>query len=177
MQASSKAAGAMTPAETEAFRDSLLALLPAMRAFARYLVAGRGDPDDLVQDTVVSAWANRAGFSLGTNLRAWLFTIMRNQFINDARRQSRMIATATDELMDGLKARAEQDGRVALRETERALRCLRDDQRQALVLVAALGLSYEEAAAVCGCAVGTIKSRVSRGRAQLLELLGTGRDS
>ncbi len=153
-------------------RDQVLELLPALRAFARSLTRNRAEADDLVQETLLKALSNIEKFDPGTNLRAWLFTILRNSYYTDMRKKRRE--------NDGLSALAQQDHTmgpgqdwsVTLSTLKEALAQLPDDQREALVLVGAAGLSYEEAADVCGCALGTIKSRVNRARAKLLSLMG-----
>jgi RNA polymerase sigma factor (sigma-70 family) len=156
------------------FREELVALLPHLRAFARGLCPGRPDQaDDLVQETVMRAWAARDRFVPGTNLKAWTFTIMRNHFLNEIRRNKR-----TDQLEDGaaellLVTEANQEDAIHLSDLERALQQLPPERREALLLVGASGFSYEEAALVCGVAVGTMKSRVGRGRAQLGAILAT----
>lgn len=165
------------PAETPEggtpdLRAQVLELLPALRAFARSLTRNRTEADDLVQETLLKALSNIDKFDPGTNLRAWLFTILRNSYYTDMRKKRRE--------SDGLSALAHQDHNigpsqdwsVTLTSLKEALAQLPDDQREALVLVGAAGLSYEEAADVCGCALGTIKSRVNRARAKLLSLMG-----
>jgi RNA polymerase sigma factor (sigma-70 family) len=164
-----------TPAaqsDSRQFKAGLIELLPHLRAFARGL-CGRADrADDLAQEAVLRAWSARASFVPGTNLKAWLFTIARNHFLNDLRRARR-----EDQLEDGqaeaaLISQADQEEGLYLQDLHRALNRLPPERREALLLVGATGFSYEEAAQVCGVAVGTIKSRVARGRAQLSELLG-----
>ncbi|MFS8036362.1 sigma-70 family RNA polymerase sigma factor [Xanthobacter sp. AM11] len=153
-------------------RTQVLEFLPALRAFARSLTRNRTEADDLVQETLLKALSNMEKFDLGTNLRAWLFTILRNTYYTEIRRRRRE--------NDGMSALAQQDTNIGpsqewsatLSSLKDALAKLPDDQREALVLVGAAGLSYEEAAEVCGCALGTIKSRVNRARAKLLVLMG-----
>jgi len=159
-------------ASAEALRTQVLEFLPALRAFARSLTRNRTEADDLVQETLLKALANIDKFDPGTNLRAWLFTILRNTYYTEIRKRRREA--------DGLSVLAQQDANigpgqewsVTLSSLKEALAQLPDDQREALVLVGAAGLSYEEAAEVCGCALGTIKSRVNRARAKLLVLMG-----
>lgn len=162
-----------TGPDTEpALEQQVLALLPALRAFARSLTRNRTEADDLVQETLLKALANIDRFDPGTNLRAWLFTIQRNTYYTDMRKRRREA--------EGLSALSRQDTNVGpsqewsmtLQTLQEALTHLPDDQREALVLVGAAGLSYEEAAEVCGCALGTIKSRVNRARHKLLALMG-----
>ncbi|WP_370877768.1 sigma-70 family RNA polymerase sigma factor [Xanthobacter agilis] len=153
-------------------RTQVLEFLPALRAFARSLTRNRTEADDLVQETLLKALANVDRFDPGTNLRAWLFTILRNTYYTDMRKRRRET--------EGLSVLAHQDSNVGpsqewsmtLKSLQEALTHLPDDQREALVLVGAAGLSYEEAAEVCGCALGTIKSRVNRARTKLLVLMG-----
>jgi RNA polymerase sigma-70 factor, ECF subfamily len=157
---------------TGTFRTQLLAFLPNLRAFAMSLVGKRDRADDLTQETILKAWSNMDRFEEGTNLQAWLFTIMRNTFISQCRRDVREVPDP-----DGLKAQAqtcppEQEGYVDLQDLHRALTQVPPEQREALILVAGAGFSYEEAAAIVGCPVGTVKSRVNRGRLKLAELLG-----
>jgi len=157
---------------TEAFRSQLVALLPNLRAFAMSLLGNRDRADDLTQETILKAWSHMDSFEEGTNLQAWLFTIMRNTFISQCRREAREVPDP-----DGLKAQArtcppEQEGYVDLQDLHRALSQVPPEQREALILVAGAGFSYEEAAAIVGCPIGTVKSRVNRGRLKLAELLG-----
>jgi RNA polymerase sigma-70 factor, ECF subfamily len=157
---------------TETFRTQLLALVPNLRAFAMSLLGNRDRADDLTQETILKAWSHMDRFEEGTNLQAWLFTIMRNTFISQCRRDVREVPDP-----DGLKAQAqtcppEQEGYVDLQDLHRALTEVPPEQREALILVAGAGFSYEEAAAIVGCPVGTVKSRVNRGRLKLAELLG-----
>lgn len=157
---------------TETFTAQLLALVPSLRAFGMSLLGNRDRADDLTQDTLLKAWTHMDSFKEGTNLRAWLFTIMRNSFISQCRRNAREVQDP-----DGLKAEAricppEQHGHVDLQDLQRALTCVPPEQREALILVGGAGFSYEEAATIVGCPVGTVKSRVNRGRLKLAELLG-----
>jgi len=155
------------------FRENLLATLPNLRAFAMSLVGQPHAADDLVQDTLVKAWAARDSFQPGTNLRAWLFTILRNTFYSDMRRRRHEVADYDGELSQRtMSTPPEQHGRLDFADFEAALTQLSSDQREALILITAEGFSYEEAAAICGCAVGTVKSRVNRARARLSEILG-----
>ena len=152
-------------------RDELVSHLPALRAFALSLTRDGASADDLVQDTIVKAWTNMDKFQPGTNLRAWLFTILRNNFYSARRKTKREVPDS-----DGIHAarqatRPEHDGRLALHDFRAAFSHLPDEQREALILVGALGFSYEEAAEMTGVAVGTVKSRANRGRRRLAELL------
>jgi len=153
-------------------RDEIVGELPALRAFALSLTRDGSSADDLVQDTVVKAWSNIDKFKPGTNLRAWLFTILRNTFYSNRRKMVREVSDVDGVLTGRLAEKPHHDGRLALRDFRRAFDRLPDEQREALILVGASGFSYEDAAAMCGCAVGTIKSRANRGRRRLAELLG-----
>jgi len=153
-------------------RDEIVALIPSLRAFARSLTRNATDADDLVQETLLKAYGNLDKFTPGTQLRQWLFTIMRNAFYSGHRKHGREVTSAEDGIVDRGAAPPEQEWSVYGGEIGAALASLSDDQRQALMLVGAMGVSYEEAAEVCGCAVGTMKSRVNRGRSRLAALLG-----
>lgn len=153
------------------WRDEVVALIPALRAFAWSLSRNGSDADDLVQDTLIKAWANREKFETGTNLRAWLFTILRNTYYTTLLRRRREVRDETGEHAGRLKSPPTQEWSIAMRDLQAALQKLPDEHREALILVGAAGLSYEEAAEICGCALGTIKSRVNRARARLLRLL------
>jgi RNA polymerase sigma-70 factor, ECF subfamily len=156
---------------TSSWRDDVVALIPALRAFAWSLSHNGSDADDLVQDTLIKAWTNREKFEPGTNLRAWLFTILRNTYYTNVLRRRREVRDETGEYASTLRAAPTQDWSVAMRSLQGALQQLPDEHREALILVGAAGLSYEEAAEICGCALGTIKSRVNRARARLLKIM------
>ena len=165
----------MRARRTEAFKAELAAVIPQLRGYARSLSGNRDTADDLVQETLLKAWAARDRFEPGTNIRAWTFIILRNQFLSQVRRarfHGEWDEIAADRL---LSAPAGQDKKVELADLERAMRQLPQAQREALILVGAGGFAYEEAATICGCAVGTIKSRVARGRAALESMLAEGR--
>jgi RNA polymerase sigma-70 factor (ECF subfamily) len=153
------------------WRDSVVALIPALRAFAWSLSHNASDADDLVQDTLIKAWTNRDKFEPGTNLRAWLFTILRNTYYTAAVRRRREVRDETGKYAATLSSPPTQDWSLAMRALQAALAQLPDEHREALILVGAAGLTYEEAAEVCGCALGTIKSRVNRARARLLRIM------
>lgn len=144
--------------------------LPLLRALARSLTRSPPEADDLVQETLTKAIANIDQFSPGTNLRAWLCTIERNAFYTNYHRKAREPLLDVEEL-PGVCVQAPQEWSVKLRTVDRALQQLSVDQREAVMLVGGVGMSYEEAAKICDCAIGTIKSRVSRGRTALLERL------
>lgn len=152
-------------------RDAMLAAVPSLRAFAISLCGNIDRADDLVQETLTRAIAHISSFQPGTNMSAWLFTILRNLFRSEYRKRRREVEDADGKYADTLKSNPEQYSRVEFDEFLLALARLPPDQREALVLVGASGFSYEEAAAICECAVGTIKSRVSRARTRLSELL------
>ncbi len=152
-------------------RDQLIVHLPALRAFALSLTRNASAADDLVQDTILRAWSSFHHFTVGTNLRAWLFTILRNCFYSDLRRHRREVQDSDGIFAERLSQKPDHDSALAMRDFQRCFEKLIDEHREALVLVGALGFSYEEAAATIGCAVGTVKSRVSRGRRRLVELL------
>jgi len=152
-------------------RDEIVIHLKPMRAFALSLTRDMSRADDLVQDTVVKAWTNIDKFEPGTNMRAWLFTILRNTFYSERRKARREVSDAEGVLTEQIAEKPSHDGRLALADFRRAFEHLPDEQREALILVGAEGFSYEDAAAMCGCAVGTIKSRANRGRRKLAELL------
>ncbi|MBN9145975.1 MULTISPECIES: sigma-70 family RNA polymerase sigma factor [Novosphingobium] len=157
------------------FKRELTQVVPHLRAFARGL-CGRPDlADDLVQDTLLRAWAARDRFVPGTSIRAWTFTILRNAWFTEMRR-NRFRADYDETVADRiLTSPAGQEAPLHLADLSRALMELPAERREALLLVGAGGFSYEEAAAICGCAVGTIKSRVGRGRAQLTAMIEEGR--
>lgn len=158
-------------ADGESFGEALIAALPVLRAFARSLCGNRVQADDLVQETAVKALANQDRFTPGTNFNAWLITILRNHFYSEGRKRRREVEDVDDNYAARLYDVPGQEGHVALGEFVRALKEVPDEQREALILVGASGFSYEEAAEICGVRVGTIKSRVSRARARLSELL------
>jgi RNA polymerase sigma-70 factor (ECF subfamily) len=157
------------------FKDELAHVIPHLRAFGRSLSGNRDLADDLVQVTLLKAWAARKRFQAGTNMRAWTFIILRNLFLSQMRRAR--FKGEWDELTANrlLAAPASQDRHVELGDMQRALMHLPQPQREALILVGAGGFAYEEAAEICGCAVGTIKSRVARGRVALEALLSEGK--
>jgi RNA polymerase sigma-70 factor, ECF subfamily len=152
-------------------RDSILAAIPNLRAFAISLSGNVDRADDLVQETVLRALANIDSFQPGTNMPAWLFTILRNLFRSEYRKRRREVEDATGMYAESMKSQPEQGSRLEFEELRVALAQLPDDQREAVILVGASGFSYEEAAAICECAVGTIKSRVNRARNRLAELM------
>jgi RNA polymerase sigma-70 factor (ECF subfamily) len=154
------------------FRGSLIKELPSLRAFAVSLCGSMSTADDLVQDTLLKAWSNSDKFAAGTNLRAWLFTILRNTYFSLYRKRSREVQDSEGTYAQRLAVHGAQDGHVDLADFRKALALLPEEQREALIMIGASGLSYEEAAAICGVALGTIKSRVNRARTRLAQLLG-----
>ncbi len=156
------------------FKTQLAQVIPHLRAFGRSLSGSRDLADDLVQETLLKAWAARKRFQAGTNMRAWTFIILRNLYLSQMRR-ARFKGEWDDLVADRLLAApASQDRHVELADMQRALLHLPQPQREALILVGAGGFAYEEAAEICQVAVGTIKSRVARGRVALEALMSEG---
>ena len=145
---------------------------PALWRYCVVLSASRVEADDLAQRTCLRALDRAAQFQSGTSLRAWLFTILRNTYYSNRRKAKREVADVDGVFTESLAEKPAHDGHMQMADFRRALGKLKDEQREALLLVGASGFSYEEAAAMCGVAVGTIKSRTNRARAQLAELLG-----
>jgi RNA polymerase sigma-70 factor (ECF subfamily) len=152
-------------------RDVMLAAVPSLRAFAISLCGNVDRADDLVQEALLRAWANLDSFQPGTNMSAWLFTILRNLFRSEYRKRRREVEDADGSYADSLTSLPDQTSHLELDEFRRALNLLPADQRESLILVGASGFSYEETAQICGCAVGTVKSRVNRARSRLAEIL------
>lgn len=155
-------------------RDAIIGHLPALRTFALSLCRDTSQADDLLQDTVVKAWSKFHLFTPGTNLRAWLFTILRNNFYSGRRKRAREVEDPGEVMAGQMVSKADQYGHLALGELQAALKMIPDEQREALILVGAMGFTVEEAAETCGCAPGTIKSRTNRARRALAALLGLG---
>ncbi|QRM34441.1 sigma-70 family RNA polymerase sigma factor [Microvirga sp. VF16] len=155
----------------QAFMDGIMDNLAPLRAYAISLTKAVDRAEDLVQDTVLRALSRQESFEAGTNLQAWLFTILRNSFFTEHRRAAREIEDVDGRLAGAMTTSADQDSRLVLQELAAALARLPQEQREALLLVAMEGLSYEETAAALGCAVGTVKSRVNRARNRLAEML------
>ncbi len=153
----------------------MIASIPYLRAFAISLCRDATKADDLVQETLLKAWANFATFDEGTNLKAWLFTILRNTYFSERRKKLREVQDVNNVYSDRLCAMSEQQGCMDLGDFVTALHQLPPEQKEALMLVGAEGFTYEEAARICGCKVGTIKSRVNRGRGQLASILQLSR--
>jgi RNA polymerase sigma-70 factor (ECF subfamily) len=155
----------------EHFKTELSKMIPFMRAFARSLTHNVESADDLAQETLAKAWQARSSFAPGTNLKAWLFMILRNQFYSDCRRAWRQVAWDQEMAEQIPDSPHQQLWSAQLSDTGRAFSQLSAEQREALILVAASGHSYDEAATICGCAVGTIKSRVARARKAIVAML------
>ncbi len=162
------------PETDKAFQKELVALIPHLRAFARTLAGEPAAADDLAQDAMVKAWDARTSFQMGTNMKAWTFMILRNQFYSEKRRAWRQTQLDQEAAERTLIAVDDPEAPVALDELRLGLGMLPPEQREALVLVGAGGFAYEEAAEICGCAVGTVKSRVSRARRALQAILEDG---
>ena len=162
-------------ANSAEMRGALLSLIPNVRAFAVSLCGDVGYADDLVQETLLKAWTHFERFVPGTNLRAWLFTILRNHYFSECRMRRHRCEDPDRHKLEALCVPPGQDGYVDMQDFRKALNVLPAEQREALILVSAAGFSYEEAVAICACAVGTIKSRVHRARATLAQLLGVQR--
>jgi RNA polymerase sigma-70 factor (ECF subfamily) len=159
-------------ADSVPLKQALLGLIPNLRAFAVSLCGDVERADDLVQETLLKAWDHLESFQEGTNLRAWLFTILRNTYFSECRRRRREVEDRDGNKAAELAVHPGQHGHLDMQDFRRALNLLPPDQREALILVGAAGFSYEEAAGISNCAVGTIKSRVNRARSKLVELLG-----
>jgi len=166
--------GGASPVMEGRFKRELVALIPHLRAFARTLTGDQASADDLAQDALMKAWDARASYQMGTNMKAWTFMILRNQFYSDKRRSWRQTQLDQEAAERTLVAIDDPQAPLALDELRLALAMLPAEQREALILVGAGGFAYEEAAEICGCAVGTVKSRVSRARRALHGILETG---
>src|SRR5277367_1150146 len=162
---------AMDQGSETVFKRDLVRLIPHLRAFARTLCGDATAADDLAQDTMMKAWDARASFEMGTNMKAWTFMILRNQFYSEKRRSWRQSQLDQEAAERTLVAIDDPSAPVALDELRMGLAMLPAEQREALILVGAGGFAYEEAAVICACAVGTVKSRVSRA---LMEILKRG---
>jgi RNA polymerase sigma-70 factor, ECF subfamily len=153
------------------FRDDLIAAIPSLRAFGFSLTSRSDRADDLVQETLMKAWKHHSKFQEGTNIKAWLYTILRNEFYSQLRKRRREVEDADGQYSGRVLVQPQQQGHLDMADLKTALQKLPDDQREAIILVGASGFSYEEAAVICGVATGTIKSRVSRARTKLIEIL------
>jgi len=161
----------MSDGPTDSFRDRLVKEIPNLRAFAASLSGSMQTADDLVQDTLLKAWGHSGKFAEGTNLRAWLFTILRNTYYSLYRRRGREVQDTDGFYSSRVAVQGNQESAIDLADFRLALAKLPEEQREVLIMVGATGLSYEEAAEICNVAVGTIKSRVNRARNRLAELL------
>jgi RNA polymerase sigma-70 factor (ECF subfamily) len=156
------------------FESELISLIPQLRAFGRTLSGDAAQGDDLAQEALAKAWASQASYQMGTNMKAWVFMILRNQFYSEKRRSWRSSALDPEMAERTLVAVTSETGGLELDELRRALHMLPDDQREALILIGAAGLSYEEVCDITGVAVGTVKSRVSRARDRLALIYAEG---
>lgn len=151
--------------------DEILQHIPALRAYALSLTRDPSAADDLVQTALVNGWSNLSSYRPGTNMRAWLFTILRNAFLSERRKTKREVAYDDAVHSRALSVGPDHDGRLALDEFRQAFVLLPDDQREALTLITVVGMTYAEAAETCDVAIGTVKSRVNRGRIQMAKML------
>lgn len=159
--------------QADGFEDGLLALLPRMRRFAAGLARNLPEADDLCQMTIERALRSRAQWQAGTRLDSWMYRIMRNIWIDEGRAKTRRVRTFVDADEGlGVGASGGQEARAELNDVDRALAKLPDEQREAVLLVMVEGYSYKEAAEIVGCPVGTLNSRLVRGRDALMALLG-----
>ena len=161
----------LLPEGEQMVTDDMVALVPQLHTFARSLCRDGVRADDPVQEALMRAINNIERFKPGTNLKAWLFTIVRNEHYSQLRRRKFEAQGVDTDLLPEPSVPPDHDGKLELRDLNMALSSLSPGQRTALILVSVSGFSYEEAAAICGCAVGTIKSRVARARETLLEML------
>ncbi len=152
-------------------KDDMLRTIPSLRAFAFSLCGNADRADDLVQETLMKAWINQHSFTQGTSMSAWLFTILRNVFYSEYRKRRREVEDAEGTMAARLVSVPEQNGHMDLQDLRSALQKLPAEQREALILVGGSGFAYEEAAQICGCALGTLKSRVNRARTAIAALL------
>ena len=164
-----------TQANSDAqFQSELVALAPQMRAFARSLTGNAAEADDLAQETILKAWRARASYSMGSNMKAWTFRILRNQFLSDKRRAWRTEPLDPEVAERTLVAADDPSAALDVSDVRRGMMRLSVEQREALILIGAAGMSYQEAAGICQTAIGTMKSRVSRARAALQIILALG---
>lgn len=161
----------LSPEDLKAFKAQMVALIPALRAFARGLCRDRVLADDLVQEAMMRAWASRHTFITGSNFRAWMFIILRNHYYAGAKKRSRYTVWDPEAAERVLVQDATQEAGLHVEDVNRAMQRLPEQQREILLLVAGAGLSYEEAVEVAGCNIGTVKSRLNRGRAAIKALI------
>lgn len=159
------------PLDDKDFRDQLVAIIPSLRAFARGLCGTRDMADDMVQDAMTRAWAARQSYAAGSNFRAWMFMILRNHYYTTLRKNARMVSWDPEVAERVLVAGPTQQDGLNVQDVQKALLKLPAEQREVLLLIGANGVSYEEASDIMGCAIGTIKSRLARGRVALTALI------
>jgi RNA polymerase sigma-70 factor (ECF subfamily) len=159
------------PLDDKDFRDQLVAIIPPLRAFARGLCGTRDMADDMVQDAMTRAWAARQSYAAGSNFRAWMFMILRNHYYTTLRKNARMVSWDPEVAERVLVTGPTQQDGLNVQDVQAALQKLPVEQREVLLLIGANGVSYEEAADIMGCAIGTIKSRLARGRVALAALI------
>ncbi len=157
--------------EKDDFKRQLLATIPSLRSFARGLCGDRETADDMAQEAMAKAWAARESFAPGTNFRAWIFMILRNHFYSTMRRDTRMVSWEPEAFEGLLHSPPDQEDKINVADVIKAMQALPSEQREVLILVGANGLSYEEASEIIGCPVGTVKSRLSRGREGLTAII------
>jgi RNA polymerase sigma-70 factor (ECF subfamily) len=162
----------MNPSPPPDFQAELTKLLPNLRAFARSLTRSADQADDLVQEALMKAWRNWTQFAPDSNLKAWMFTILRNAYLSERRKRKNEVQDVEGEFAAQLGVKAEQPGHMDVLDFQAAFAQLLPEHKEALVLIGAEGFSYEEAALMCGCAVGTMKSRVNRARNKLALIMG-----
>lgn len=163
---------ALKEQDSAAPQAEIVDLIPALRAFARTFYRETSEADDLVQETLTRALASIHQFRPGSSMKSWLFTIMRNAFYTKVRIETREAPGAAECVSERPAADATQEWSARGREMERAIQRLPEQQREVLMLIGVLGVSYDEAARICGCAMGTVKSRLNRARLRLLDELG-----
>lgn len=170
--ASTGYAGTRSMPASDIFRETLVDLLPSLKAFAQALTRNRTVAEDLVQDASESALSHASSFIVGTNMRAWLFTILRNRYYSQRRREWRNVQDVDGEHTARLTTEPAQNVALDVEDARRALSMLTKQQRDLLLSVGLSGDAYSDLALARGCAVGTIKSRVNRARRRLKEFAG-----
>ncbi|MHA7820075.1 MAG: sigma-70 family RNA polymerase sigma factor [Erythrobacter sp.] len=167
----STVSGDKTAEASDDFRDEIVSLIPSLRAFARGLCRDRELADDLVQDAMMRAWASRHTYKPGTNCRAWMFTILRNRFYSIVRKKGIKTVFEPEAAERILTQEPTQEDVIHLNDVNEAMAKLPEHQREVLLLIVGAGLSYEEAAEVADCNIGTVKSRLNRGRAAIKDMI------